>query len=97
MTSVSIVGAGLVGSLMACYLGKRGYQVDLYEAREDLRQSQDFRGRSVNLAISVRGLSALGKLGLADEIKQHCIPMKARLVSLLLDQLLDQLFYRIDL
>lgn len=65
---------------MACYLGRRGYKVDLYEAREDLRQTTDFRGRSVNLAISVRALSALSKLNLASEIKQHCIPMKARMI-----------------
>ena len=66
---------------MACYLGRRGYEVDLYEAREDLREAKEFRGRSVNLAISVRGLSALSKLNLDDEIKEHCVPMKARMVN----------------
>lgn len=69
---------------MACYLGRRGYEVDVYEAREDLREVQDFRGRSVNLAISVRGLSALSKLNLSDEIKKHCVPMRARMVKLLI-------------
>lgn len=66
--------------MVACYFGRRGYEVDLYEAREDLRQAKDFRGRSVNLAISIRALSALSKLNLDDEIKQHCIPMKGRMI-----------------
>ena len=67
---------------MACYLGRRGYMVDVYETREDVRKVKEFRGRSVNLAISVRGLSALSKLNLDKEIKKECVPMKARMVRL---------------
>ena len=56
--SVVIVGAGLVGSLLACYLGRRGYRVDVYERRPDPRSATAERGRSINLALSERGLDA---------------------------------------
>ena len=56
---VAVVGAGLVGSLIACYLGRRGYQVDVYERRPDPRSESVERGRSINLALSERGLDAL--------------------------------------
>ena len=51
---VAIVGAGLVGSLEACYLAQRGYLVDVYEYRDDIRQMEHVPGRSINLAMSVR-------------------------------------------
>ena len=51
---VAIVGAGLVGSLEACYLAQRGYEVHLYEYREDIRNMEHVPGRSINLAMSVR-------------------------------------------
>ena len=51
---MAIVGAGLVGSLEACYLAKRGYHVDVYEYREDIRNMEHVPGRSINLAMSVR-------------------------------------------
>ena len=56
---VAIVGAGLTGSLLACYLARRGLDVTLYERRADPRSGQAERGRSINLAISERGLDAL--------------------------------------
>ena len=56
---VAIVGAGLTGSLLACFLARRGLQVELYERRPDPRIAQVERGRSINLAISERGLDAL--------------------------------------
>src|SRR5947209_2112317 len=64
----SIVGAGLAGALMACYLGKAGYRVDVYEKRSDPRSQDQTGGKSINLAISVRGIHALREVGLADEI-----------------------------
>ncbi len=77
----TIVGAGLAGALMACYLGRAGYRVDLYEKRRDPRSPDpQERGRSINLAISVRGLHALREVGLADEVLGQAIPMRGRMM-----------------
>ena len=75
---ITIIGAGLVGSLLAIYLAKRGYAVKLYERRGDMRRETMIAGRSINLALSDRGLLALEKVGLADEIKKIAIPMPGR-------------------
>lgn len=78
--NIAIVGAGLVGSLLAIYLSKRGYRVSLYERRGDMRSGGAEAGRSINLALSTRGLRALDELGLADEIKRVAIPMHGRMM-----------------
>lgn len=75
-----MLGAGLVGSLMSIYLSKRGYKVDIYEKRSDMRASGQRGGRSINLALSHRGLTALEEVGLADEIRKLVIPMKGRMM-----------------
>ena len=72
---IIIVGAGLVGSLLSIYLARRGYKVRMYERRPDMRQEKISAGRSINLALSDRGLLALEKVGLADEIKKIAIPI----------------------
>jgi kynurenine 3-monooxygenase len=76
----TIVGSGLAGALMACYLGRAGYRVDLYEKRADPRGHDPERGRSINLAISVRGIHALREIGLADEVLRQAIPMRGRMM-----------------
>ncbi|MCE2963864.1 MAG: FAD-dependent oxidoreductase [Chitinophagales bacterium] len=76
----TIIGAGLVGSLQACYLQKRGYKVDVYESRGDMRKVGYIGGRSINLALSTRGWTALEKIGLADEIHKIAIPMYGRTI-----------------
>ncbi|XP_015794454.1 kynurenine 3-monooxygenase isoform X2 [Tetranychus urticae] len=79
--SVIIVGGGLVGSMAACTLAKRGYQVKLYEMREDIRKMEVVRGKSINLALSERGRSAFRLLGLEDEmLNNYAIPMKGRMI-----------------
>ena len=78
--NVTIIGAGLVGSLLSIYLAKRGYKVSIYERRGDMRNETMSAGRSINLALSDRGLLALEKIGLADEIKKICIPMLSRFI-----------------
>ncbi|HZY78668.1 MAG TPA: NAD(P)/FAD-dependent oxidoreductase [Cyclobacteriaceae bacterium] len=78
--SVSIVGAGLVGSLLAIYLAKRKYKVTLFERRGDMRKANVDRGRSINLALSTRGLVALEEVGLAEIIRRSAIPMKGRMM-----------------
>ncbi|MBK7958912.1 MAG: FAD-dependent monooxygenase [Bacteroidetes bacterium] len=76
----TIVGGGLVGSLLACYLAKRGHQVDVYESRPDMRKAGYIGGRSINLALSVRGWTALEKIGLKGEIEKISIPMYGRMI-----------------
>jgi kynurenine 3-monooxygenase len=76
----TIVGAGLAGALLACYLGRAGRRVDLYEKRSDPRVHDAEHGRSINLAISVRGLHALREVGLADEVLRTAIPMRGRMM-----------------
>lgn len=77
---VAIVGAGLAGSLMAALLGERGYEVTVFEMRGDPRRTQVPRGRSINLAISTRGLTALRRIGLDTEILKSGVPMKGRMI-----------------
>lgn len=79
-TSITIVGAGLVGSLLSIYLAKRGYNVSVYERRFDMRKHFLGGGRSINLALSNRGIRALEQVGLAAEMKKHSVPMKGRLM-----------------
>jgi kynurenine 3-monooxygenase len=78
--SIAIVGAGLVGSLLSIYLAKRGYKVTVYERRLDMRKHIIEGGRSINLALSTRGIRALHDVGLADVLKQNSIPMHGRMI-----------------
>jgi kynurenine 3-monooxygenase len=75
-----LIGSGLAGGLLAAYLGRRGYDVDLYERRADPREGNIVGGRSINLAISTRGIHALEQIGLAHEALQHAIPMRGRMI-----------------
>jgi len=77
---IVIVGAGLVGSLLSVYLSKRGYSVRIFERRGDMRTTKTEAGRSINLALSDRGLLALDKVGLATIIKKISIPMHGRFI-----------------
>ena len=77
---VTIVGAGLVGSLLSVYLSKRGHTVKIFERRGDMRKVKTEAGRSINLALSDRGILALEKVGLAEEIKKISIPMHGRFI-----------------
>ena len=77
---LTILGAGLVGSLLSIYLKRRGYEVDLYERREDLRKAGAYGGRSINLALSDRGFASLQRVGLDDEIRKVGIPMHGRMM-----------------
>ncbi len=75
---ISILGAGLVGSLLAVILRKRGYEVTIYERRPDLRTAKIGVGRSINLATSARGWKALELAGLKQEFESIAIPMYGR-------------------
>lgn len=78
--SIAIAGAGLVGSLLAIYLKKRGYTVTVFERRADMRKRGAEGGRSINLALSNRGIRALEEVGLADELRKVAIPMHGRMM-----------------
>jgi kynurenine 3-monooxygenase len=75
-----LIGSGLAGGLLATYLGRRGCDVDLYERRTDPREGNIVGGRSINLAISTRGIHALEQIGIATEALQHAIPMRGRMI-----------------
>ncbi|MBL4707721.1 MAG: FAD-dependent monooxygenase [Flavobacteriales bacterium] len=80
MGKVIIVGAGLVGSLQAIYMAKKGFEVEVYERRPDMRKQELIAGRSINLALSNRGWKAIAEADIQDEIKQIAIPMKGRIM-----------------
>ncbi len=75
-----VAGAGLVGSVLALRLLQKGYQVDIYESRADMRTQSMSAGRSINLALSHRGIEALKLVGLEKEILNHAVQMKGRLI-----------------
>ncbi|KAF2903971.1 hypothetical protein ILUMI_02206 [Ignelater luminosus] len=77
---VIIVGGGLVGSLCALFMTKRGFKTELYEYREDPRVTQFARGRSINLALSNRARKALQKVGIEKKILACGVPMKGRFI-----------------
>ena len=80
MAKFILIGSGLAGGLLAAYLGRRGCDVDLYERRADPREGNIVGGRSINLALSTRGIHALEQLGIADEVLRHAIPMRGRMI-----------------
>nr|AIF17177.1 monooxygenase, FAD-binding domain-containing protein [uncultured marine group II/III euryarchaeote KM3_76_C12] len=75
---ITLIGAGLAGPLMATYLAKRDFTVDIFERRPDMRKVSQSAGRSINLALSVRGIHALKEVGLYEKIAPMTIPMKGR-------------------
>ncbi|AEB46824.1 MULTISPECIES: FAD-dependent oxidoreductase [Micromonospora] len=77
---IAVVGAGLAGCLLACYLARRGHSVTLYERRPDPRVGTPERGRSINLALSERGLDALRRIGLDEQVMADALPMRGRMV-----------------
>jgi len=85
--NITIIGAGLAGSLLAVYLARRGFKVDVFEKRPDPRKDPTLvraaEGRSINLALSARGIHALKEVGIYDEIAKLSIPMYGRMVHTL--------------
>lgn len=79
-TKITIVGAGLAGSLLSVYLAKKGFEVNVYERRPDMRKENIGGGKSINLALSTRGIHALKEVGMFDEIKKIAIPMYGRMI-----------------
>ncbi|MDQ6648438.1 MAG: FAD-dependent monooxygenase, partial [Pseudomonadota bacterium] len=78
--SITLIGGGLVGALLALQLVQRVFAVEVYEKRPDPRRAGFLGGRSINLALAERGLQALRIAGLADEVLQHAVMMRGRMV-----------------
>ncbi|MFT4535053.1 MAG: kynurenine 3-monooxygenase [Saprospiraceae bacterium] len=77
---IVIVGAGLCGTLLAIRMAQRGYEISLHEKRSDMRNEDMAAGRSINLALSSRGLMALDRVGLKEKVLEYCIPMHGRMI-----------------
>ncbi len=77
---ITIIGAGLVGSMLSIYLGQRGYTVDVYEKLPDIRQEKISAGRSINLALANRGIRPLQQLGIFAKVEKLLTPMKGRML-----------------
>jgi len=80
MSNITIVGGGLVGSLLAVFLAKRGHAVNVYERRSDPRKTDVYAGRSINLVVSQRGWTALRAAGVEEVVKQIVVPVYARMM-----------------
>jgi kynurenine 3-monooxygenase len=78
--SFTLIGGGLVGALLAQQLARRGFGVDVFEKRPDPRVAGFAGGRSINLALAERGLSALRSAGLAEEVLRRAVMMRGRMV-----------------
>jgi len=77
---IVIAGAGLAGSLMAIYLARRGYSVDVFEKRPDMRRETISAGRSINLALANRGIAGLEGAGVMERVRPLLIPMEGRML-----------------
>ena len=77
---IGLIGGGPVGALLACLLSMRGFSIDVFERRPDLRTTDGGGGRSINLALSTRGITALKYVGLEEEVLKLAIPMRGRMI-----------------
>jgi kynurenine 3-monooxygenase len=93
---LTIIGAGLAGALLATLLARRGWQVDVFERRDDPRSHGYVGGRSINLALAERGRHALQQAGVADAVMQHAVMMRGRMVHFLDGQTQLQRYGRDD-
>jgi len=79
-TTITLIGAGLVGSLLAVLLAKRGFKVEIFERRSDMRKNDISAGRSINLALANRGIYPLEEAGIMDKVKPILTTMKGRMI-----------------
>jgi len=80
MKKVLIIGGGLVGSLQAANFSRRGYEVEVFERRDDIRTAEISAGKSINLALSTRGWKAVEMVGVKEKVEKIAIPMYGRMV-----------------
>ena len=79
-TKITIVGAGPSGCLLALYLARRGFEIEVYERRGDMRREVVDVGKSIKMTLAERGLHALDELGLMDEVMKFCVHLRGRAV-----------------
>ena len=89
---IAIVGSGLVGSLLSIYLSKKGYIVEIFESRDDMRKEAFSAGRSINLALSNRGRRALREVGIENKIMSISVPVHKRLMHSISGDLTEQYY-----
>jgi kynurenine 3-monooxygenase len=94
--TITLVGAGLTGPLLAVSLAQRGFPVQIFERRPDMRLIRSSAGRSINLAVSTRGIHALREAGLWDQMSRIIIPMKGRMMHSLAGELTFQPYGKND-
>jgi kynurenine 3-monooxygenase len=87
---ITLIGAGLNGPLLAMLLTQRGFAVEIYERRPDMRRVRTSAGRSINLALSTRGIHALQQAGLWERMRSIIIPMKGRMMHSIAGELTFQ-------
>lgn len=78
--SYVVVGAGLAGGLVTALLAQAGHEVLAIERRPDPRTQGSVGGRSINLALSARGLHALDQIGIKDTILGRSVPLFGRMI-----------------
>ena len=94
--SITLVGAGLTGPLLGISLAQRGFRVQIYERRPDMRNVRASAGRSINLAISTRGIHALREAGLWEEMRRIIVPMQGRMMHSVAGELTFQPYGKND-
>jgi kynurenine 3-monooxygenase len=89
---VAVVGGGPIGSLQAIFLARRGYKVVIFESRDDARKLVSGGGRSINLALSLRGITSLKAVGCDEAILSLTVPMYGRMIHSLNGKMMPQLY-----
>ena len=94
--TITLIGAGLNGPLLGLELAKRGFQVQIFERRPDMRRVPMSAGRSINLALSTRGIHALAQAGLWDSMRKIILPMRGRMMHSVTSELTFQPYGKDD-
>ena len=94
--TITLIGAGLTGPLLGLELARRGFNVDIYERRPDMRCTRISAGRSINLAVSARGIHALNRAGLWEAMQNIVVPMKGRMMHSMASELTFQPYGRAE-
>jgi kynurenine 3-monooxygenase len=94
--TITLIGAGLTGPLLGLELARRGFNVEIYERRPDMRRAKISAGRSINLAVSARGIHALNRAGLWQSMQNIVIPMKGRMMHSIASELTFQPYGRAE-
>ena len=94
--TITLIGAGLNGPLLSILLRQRGFAVEIYERRPDMREVRVNAGRSINLALSTRGIHTLKLAGLWSEMQKIIIPMRGRMMHSIAGELTFQPYGKND-